>query len=73
VAGPHFNYFLNTVDVSNGPQLRNKYAHDSQPDFGGEDAYCRDYLIALRLVLALVSTINDFCRTSPGSGRGRAG
>jgi hypothetical protein len=57
--GEYFNYFLNNVDFSNGPQLRNKYAHGSQPDSGGEDAYYRDYLIALRLVLALVIKIND--------------
>lgn len=58
----YFNYFLNSVDFSNGPQLRNKYAHGSQPDSGGEDAYYRDYLIALRLILALIIKINDdFC------------
>lgn len=57
--GKYFNYFLNNVDFSNGPQLRNKYAHGSQLDAGGEDAYYRDYLIALRLVLALVIKIND--------------
>lgn len=60
--GKYFNYFLNNVDFNNGPQLRNKYAHGSQPDSGGEDAYYRDYLIATRLVLALVIKINDdFC------------
>ncbi|MCC2315612.1 hypothetical protein [Cellulomonas xiejunii] len=78
----YFNYFLNNVDFSNGPQLRNKYAHGSQPDSGGEDAYYRDYLIALRLILALVIKINDdFCLAEqeaiggdPGdaSGAGRA-
>ncbi|MFC4613578.1 hypothetical protein ACFO3K_02530 [Cellulomonas algicola] len=58
----YFNYFLNNIEFSNGPQLRNKYAHGAQPDSGGEDAYYRDYLIALRLVLALVIKINDdFC------------
>lgn len=55
----YFNYYLNNVEFSNGPQLRNKYAHGSQPDSGGEDAYYRDYLIALRLVLALIIKIND--------------
>ena len=69
--GKYFNYFLNNVDFSNGPQLRNKYAHGSQPDSRGEDAYYRDYLIALRLVLALVIKINDdFCLEAQEAGEG---
>jgi len=72
--GKYFNYFLNNVDFSNGPQLRNKYAHGSQPDSGGEDAYYRDYLIALRLVLALVIKINDdFCLAAPEASEGEPG
>jgi hypothetical protein len=72
--GKYFNYFLNNVDFSNGPQLRNKYAHGSQPDSGGEDAYYRDYLIALRLVLALVIKINDdFCLAAQEAGEGGPG
>lgn len=72
--GKYFNYFLNNVDFSNGPQLRNKYAHGSQPDSGGEDAYYRDYLIALRLVLALVIKINDdFCLEAQETSGGEPG
>jgi hypothetical protein len=72
--GKYFNYFLNNVDFSNGPQLRNKYAHGSQPDSGGEDAYYRDYLIALRLVLALVIKINDdFCLEAQEASGGEPG
>jgi hypothetical protein len=72
--GKYFNYFLNNVDFSNGPQLRNKYAHGSQPDSGGEDAYYRDYLIALRLVLTLVIKINDdFCLAAQEAGEGGPG
>ena len=50
------------VDFSNGPQLRNKYLHGSQANAEGEDAHFRIYLIALRLILALVVKMNDdFC------------
>lgn len=70
----YFNYFLNNVEFSNGPQLRNKYAHGSQPDAGGEDAYYRDYLIALRLVLSLVIKINDdFCLAAQLESEGEPG
>lgn len=31
----YFNYFLNAVDFSNGPQLRNKYLHGSQANGDG--------------------------------------
>lgn len=72
--GKYFNYFLNNVDFSNGPQLRNKYAHGPQPDSGGEDAYYRGYLIALRLVLALVIKINDdFCLAAQEAGEDKRG
>ncbi|MGV8912831.1 MAG: hypothetical protein ACOH14_09485 [Rhodoglobus sp.] len=58
----YFNYFLNNVDFSSGPQLRNKYSHGSQTSSGGEDAHSETYLIALRLTVALVIKINDdFC------------
>lgn len=61
--GKYFNYFLNSVDFSNGPQLRNKYAHGSQPHAdASEDAHSSVYFIALRLILALVIKMNDdFC------------
>ncbi len=60
--GQYFNYFLNNVDFSNGPQLRNKYLHGSQAAADGEDAHFSVYLIALRLILALVIKMNDdFC------------
>lgn len=60
--GKYFNYFLNNVEFSNGPQLRNKYLHGAQANADGEHAHFRIYLIALRLILALVIKINDdFC------------
>jgi len=57
--GSYFNYFLNKVEFSNGPELRNKYLHGSQTNGDGEDAHFRTYMIALRLIVALVIKIND--------------
>lgn len=60
--GQYFNYFLNKVDFSNGPELRNKYLHGSQANGEGEDRHFHAYLIALRLMIALVIKLNDdFC------------
>jgi hypothetical protein len=60
--GKYFNYFLNGVDFSNGPQLRNKYLHGSLANADGEDANYNTYITALRLTVALVIKINDdFC------------
>lgn len=60
--GKYFNYFLNKVDFSNGPELRNKYLHGSQANFDGEDAHFQTYITALRLIVALVIKMNDdFC------------
>jgi hypothetical protein len=58
--GKYFNYLLNNVDFSNGPQLRNKYAHGSQPHADdSEDAHATAYFIAMRLILALAIKMND--------------
>lgn len=57
--GQYFNYFLNKVDFSNGPELRNKYVHGSQANGAGEDAHFHAYIIALRLMLGLVIKVND--------------
>ncbi|AYF30438.1 hypothetical protein CSH63_23915 [Micromonospora tulbaghiae] len=60
--GSYFNYYLNKVEFTNGPELRNKYLHGSQANADGEDAHFRTYLTALRLIVALVIKINDdFC------------
>ena len=60
--GKYFNYFLNGVDFSNGPQLRNKYLHGSQANSDGEDAHFTTYITVLRLIVALVIKMNDdFC------------
>lgn len=57
--GKYFNYFLNSLDFSNGPALRNKYLHGAQANAYGEDAHFQAYLTALRLTVALVIKIND--------------
>lgn len=58
----YFNYYLNGVDFSNGPELRNKYLHGSQVNTDGEDAHFNTYITALRLTVALVIKMNDdFC------------
>ncbi|WP_238841372.1 hypothetical protein [Prescottella equi] len=60
--GKYFNYFLNSVDFSNGPELRNKYLHGTQANEDGEDAHFHTYITALRLTVALVIKMNDdFC------------
>lgn len=60
--GKYFNYFLNKVDFSNGPELRNKYLHGSQANADGEDSHFHTYMTALRLIVALVIKMNDdFC------------
>ncbi|MFI5494735.1 hypothetical protein [Actinoplanes sp. NPDC051859] len=57
--GSYFNYFLNKIDFTNGPELRNKYLHGSQVNSEGEGAHFRTYITALRLIVALVIKIND--------------
>lgn len=64
--GKYFNYFLNKVDFSNGPELRNKYLHGSQANADGEDSHFHTYITALRMIVALVIKINDdFCLAAP--------
>jgi hypothetical protein len=55
----YYNYFLNGVDFTNGPGLRNKYLHGSQANADGEDAHFHTYMTALRLTVALVIKMND--------------
>lgn len=57
--GKYFNYFLNGMDFSNGPELRNKYLHGAQANADGEDAHFNTYITALRLTVALVIKMND--------------
>lgn len=65
----YFNYFLNRVDFSNGPNLRNRYQHGSQP--GADDnEHFKSYLIALRLMVAILIKINDEFTLAAESGPG---
>lgn len=60
--GKYFNYLLNRVDFSNGPNLRNSYLHGSQSNADGESAHFHAYITVLRLTVALVIKMNDdFC------------
>jgi hypothetical protein len=67
--GSYFNYYLNKVEFTNGPELRNKYLHGSQANADGEDAHFRTYITALRLIVALVIKINDDFMLSAAEGR----
>lgn len=55
----YFNYFLNKAGFSNGPNLRNRYLHGSQAHADVDEAHFKTYLIAVRLIVALVIKIND--------------
>ena len=69
----YFNYCLNQSEFSNGPDLRNKYLHGSQAEADDKDEHFRTYIIALKLLVALVIKMNDdFCLRSNESVRGAA-
>lgn len=55
----YFNYFLNKSGFSNGPNLRNRYLHGSQARADSDEAHFSTYLIAVRLIVALVIKMND--------------
>lgn len=57
----YFSYFLNQQDSSNGHDLRNIYIHSqmSRGDKADERKHYHTYLIALRLMLALIIKIDD--------------
>lgn len=55
----YFNYFLNRVGFSNGPNLRNRYLHGAQAPADTDDAHFNTYLVAVRLIMALVIKMND--------------
>lgn len=57
--GMYFNFLLNKVEFSNGPELRNKYLHGSQANVDGEDAHFQTYITALKLMIALIIKVND--------------
>ena len=55
----YFNYFLNRVGFSNGPNLRNRYLHGAQAPADTDDAHFNTYIVAVRLIIALVIKMND--------------
>ncbi|TFC35314.1 hypothetical protein [Cryobacterium sp. TMT2-42-4] len=57
--GDYFNYFLNMVGFSNGPNLRNRYLHGVQAGGENDDAHFKAYVVALRLTVAFVIKMND--------------
>jgi hypothetical protein len=54
-----FNFMLNQSEFSNGPDLRNRYLHGSQPDGDDNRVHYTAYVQALRLLVSLVIKIND--------------
>ena len=57
----YFNFQLNQSEFSDGYDLRNKYLHGSQADKDDENAHHNVYIIALKLMVALVIKVsNDF-------------
>lgn len=60
--GSYFNFLLNKVEFSNGPELRNKYLHGSQANANRDDAHNQNYITVLMLTISLIIKINDdFC------------
>ena len=58
----YFNFMLNKVEFSNGPELRKKYLHGSQVNAGGEGVHFQTYITVLKLIISLVIKMNDdFC------------
>ncbi|KQY96837.1 hypothetical protein ASD19_09825 [Microbacterium sp. Root53] len=55
----YFNYILNAVDFSNGPNLRNRYLHGTQANRDSEDEHFTAYVTALRVTVALIIKLND--------------
>ena len=55
----YINYFLNQAGPTGGLDLRNRYLHGSQADGDDNAVHLHTYLIALRLLIALVIKLND--------------
>ncbi|WP_199434744.1 hypothetical protein [Qaidamihabitans albus] len=55
----YINYFLNQSGPTGGPDLRNRYLHGSQADGDDNAVHLQTYLIALRLLIAIVIKLND--------------
>lgn len=55
----YFNYYLNKSEFSNGLDLRNRYVHGSQVKHKDDELHFTNYIITLRIIIALVIKIND--------------
>ena len=57
----YFSYYLNQKDFSNGHDLRNIYMHGtmSKDDKADKNKHYKTYIIALRLLIALIIKIDD--------------
>ena len=56
----YLNYILNKAEFSNGLDLRNKYIHSTYSK--KEDEQKTDYITLLKLMVLIVTKINDeFC------------
>jgi transcriptional regulator with XRE-family HTH domain len=57
----YFSYYLNQKEFSNGYDLRNIYMHGtmSKEDKADENKHYKTYIIALRLLIALIIKIDD--------------
>jgi len=55
----YFNYYLNQKDFSNGLDLRNRYLHGSQADKEDENEHYKTYIMALKLLMALIIKVNS--------------
>ena len=56
----YLNYHLNKSTFINSLDLRNRYAHGSNPNSNGdENAFVQDYLQLLKVMILIVLKIND--------------
>ena len=55
----YFSYYLDNSKFTNGPALRNHYAHGSNPPADDENTHMEVYLVFLRLLAIIILKIRD--------------
>lgn len=55
----YFSYYLDNSKFTNGPALRNHYAHGSNPPADDEQTHVEAYLVFLRLLAIIILKIQD--------------
>lgn len=55
----YFSYYLDNSKFTNGPALRNHYAHGSNPPADDENTHLEAYLVFLRLLTIIIIKIYD--------------